>query len=149
MSDGQRGERPAGEYQGSGPSATGAVRAEQSGAQGGQTAKTPEQLQRDIERTREELGDTVEALAEKADVKAQARAAVDERKQKLRDKRDELKEKVSGGGGQSASGGEAAERARALAGQLAQRTSQQPLPYLGGPLAVGVVVGLVLRGRNR
>lgn len=33
-------------------------------------AQDPDQIQRDIERTRAELGDTVEALAEKADVKA-------------------------------------------------------------------------------
>ena len=36
------------------------------------TAKDPEQIQREIEETRRELGDTVEALAAKADVKALA-----------------------------------------------------------------------------
>lgn len=35
--------------------------------------KDPEQIQREIEQTREELGDTVEALSAKTDVKAQAR----------------------------------------------------------------------------
>ena len=38
--------------------------------------KSPEQIQADIEQTREELGDTVEALAEKTDVKAQAKSRI-------------------------------------------------------------------------
>jgi uncharacterized protein DUF3618 len=33
------------------------------------TQQTPEELRREIERTRRELGDTVDALAQKADVK--------------------------------------------------------------------------------
>ena len=50
----------------------------------------PEQIQREIEHTREQLGDTVEALAQKADVKAQAKrkiqgtkASVSARKERL------------------------------------------------------------------
>jgi Tfp pilus assembly protein FimV len=35
--------------------------------------QTPEEIRREIERTRRELGDTVEALSQKADVKEQAR----------------------------------------------------------------------------
>ncbi len=113
-----------------------------------QEASETEQLRGDIAETREELGDTVEALSQKADVKAQARGAVDEQKAKLRAKRDELKEKVSGAGGSSEGGGDAGQRARALVDQVSQRASRQPLPYLGGALAAGLVVGLVLRGRN-
>ena len=37
-----------------------------------QQTREPEEIQRDIESTRADLGDTVQALAEKADVKAQA-----------------------------------------------------------------------------
>jgi Protein of unknown function (DUF3618) len=40
--------------------------------------QTPEELRREIERTRRELGDTVEALSHKADVKEQARQKKDE-----------------------------------------------------------------------
>ena len=47
--------------------------------------ETPEELRREIERTRRELGDTVEALSQKADVKEQARQ-----------KKDELQERVKG-----------------------------------------------------
>ena len=35
--------------------------------------RSPEQIQADIEQTREQVGDTVEALAAKTDVKARAR----------------------------------------------------------------------------
>ena len=35
--------------------------------------QSPEEIRREIERTRRELGDTVEALSHKADVKEQAR----------------------------------------------------------------------------
>ena len=37
------------------------------------TQQTPEELRREIERTRRELGDTVDALSHKADVKEQVR----------------------------------------------------------------------------
>lgn len=43
-------------------------------------AKGPDELRRQIEQTRHELGDTVAELAEKMDVKARARAQADELK---------------------------------------------------------------------
>ena len=45
-----------------------------------------EQLRREIERTRAELGATVEALSHKADVKAQARAKAELAKAQAREK---------------------------------------------------------------
>jgi hypothetical protein len=38
------------------------------------TQQTPEELRREIERTRTELGDTVDALSHKADVKERVKA---------------------------------------------------------------------------
>ena len=46
--------------------------------------QTPEELRREIERTRRELGETVEALSHKANVKEQARL-----------KKEEVQERVS------------------------------------------------------
>ena len=46
--------------------------------------QTPEELRREIERTRRELADTVDALSHKTDVKEQARI-----------KKDEVQERVS------------------------------------------------------
>jgi len=45
--------------------------------------QTPEEIRRDIERTRRELGDTVDALSHKANVKEQARQKKDEVQQRV------------------------------------------------------------------
>jgi hypothetical protein len=50
------------------------------------TEQDTEQLRREIERTRAELGATVEALSHKADVRAQARARAELAKQQARQK---------------------------------------------------------------
>jgi hypothetical protein len=54
--------------------------------------RPPEQIEREIEQTREELADTVGAVAEKADVKKQARLKVDETKAGARRKAEGVKE---------------------------------------------------------
>jgi hypothetical protein len=46
--------------------------------------QTPEELKREIERTRRELGDTVEALSHRVDVKEQARRQRDELAQRVK-----------------------------------------------------------------
>ena len=46
--------------------------------------QTPEELRREIERTRRELGDTVDALSHKADVKEQARLKKDEVQERVK-----------------------------------------------------------------
>jgi ElaB/YqjD/DUF883 family membrane-anchored ribosome-binding protein len=114
----------------------------------GESAKSPEELQRDIEQTRQDLGDTVDALAQKADVKAQLKDAADEQKAKLRAKGEEVKQKVTSAGGDGGGGGQAGQRAKQLSDEVASRTRRQPLPYLGGAFAAGVFFGLVLRGRR-
>ena len=43
-----------------------------------QRQQTPEEIRREIERTRQELGDTVDALSHKTNVKEQARIKKDE-----------------------------------------------------------------------
>jgi hypothetical protein len=49
--------------------------------------REPEEIRRDIEETRDELGDTVEALAAKTDVKAHAQEKADEVKQRAGEKK--------------------------------------------------------------
>jgi ElaB/YqjD/DUF883 family membrane-anchored ribosome-binding protein len=91
-----------------------------------------QQLRRDIERTRAELGATVEALSHKADVKAHARARAEQAKLQARQK---------------------AELARVQAREKAElvRTQAQQKPAV--PLAIGIGVGLValwmIRRRKR
>jgi hypothetical protein len=86
--------------------------------------KSPEELRRDIEQTRGELGDTVEALAHKTDVKAQAR-----------DRIDSIKEKVHSATPDSASGG---------AKQVTATAQRNPLPFaVGGALLAGYLIGRI------
>jgi hypothetical protein len=65
-------------------------------APGGEAAakSDPEELRRDIEQARAELGDTVEALSHKTDVKAQVSKKVEERTASLRARREELRRRV-------------------------------------------------------
>jgi ElaB/YqjD/DUF883 family membrane-anchored ribosome-binding protein len=114
-----------------------------------ETAKSPEELQRDIEQTRESLGDTVDALAQKADVKAQAKEVADEQKERLRAKSEEFKERVSGVAGGGDGDGDAAQQARRMMDSLGEPATRQPLPYLGGALVAGVVLGRLLLPRRR
>ena len=59
--------------------------------------QTPEELRREIERTRRELGDTVEALSHKADVKEQARQKKDELEERLKANPKPLVAGIAGG----------------------------------------------------
>jgi hypothetical protein len=52
--------------------------------------RDPEQIERDIERTRSELAATIAAVAEKADVKSRAKHRVDEAKAQARQNRTPL-----------------------------------------------------------
>jgi hypothetical protein len=57
--------------------------------------REPEEIEQEIEQTREELGDTVAALTEKADVKKQAKAKASAAKKKATAKTDAAKEKAT------------------------------------------------------
>ena len=65
--------------------------------QSGETRETrdPEQIEQEIEETREELGDTVAAVTEKADVKKQAKAKASGAKKKATETTDAAKQKAS------------------------------------------------------
>lgn len=58
-----------------------------------------EQLRREIDATREDLGESVGALAYKADVKNRGKEALEDKKEVVMQKVDEMKSKVTGGGG--------------------------------------------------
>lgn len=101
--------------------------------------RTPEDIQREIEATREDLGDTAAALAQKADVKGQAKAKVDEVKETVRQRKEEFTGKAREAAPESASAG---------AEQFAATAQENPIPFaVGGALAVGLLFGWLL-GRN-
>lgn len=95
--------------------------------------RSPEAIEADIERTREQVGDTVEALAAKTDVKARAHDRVEEVKANVHAKADEAKAKARQVTPQSAQQG---------AGAVATKVKQNPLPLAaGGALLVAFLLG--------
>jgi hypothetical protein len=105
----------------------------QAGADVAQGERGPEQIQAEIDATREELGDTVAAVGAKADVKGQAREKVAEVKQTVQAKKDALLTKAKSSSPDSASSG---------AQQLKGKAQENPLPFaVGGALLVGFMLG--------
>jgi chromosome segregation ATPase len=101
------------------------------------TGAETEELQHEIERTREELGQTVEALAAKTDVKRQAKQRIDEAKASAAEKKSELLDKAK-----NLSPDTAAEVA-AVAGEKAR---QNPIPLATvSAFAAGFVIGRLSR----
>ena len=97
-----------------------------------EAARGPEEIQAEIETTREELGETVSALAEKADVKGQAQRKVEETKRQAR-------ANLSG----------ASDTAKELAVGAPQRARENPVPLAIAAGAVGLAAIVWLRRRRR
>ena len=104
---------------------------------------SPEEIQAEIEATREELGDTFAEIAEKADVKKQAKrkaaetkAKAEETKAKAVSKAEELKAKAT------------PDSAQQVASQAGQAARENPVPTAAiGAFVGGIVVGWVLGRR--
>jgi chromosome segregation ATPase len=97
----------------------------------------PEEIQREIERTRGELGDTVEALAQKADVKAQAKQKIEDTKSSVSEKKDHLMGKARE---------TSPDAAVAAATQASQSARQNPVPLaMAGMFAAGFLAGRAFR----
>ena len=109
--------------------------------------RSPEEIRRDIERTREELGDTAAAVAAKADVKKQAKAKVGGIKEQAAAKADSAKQKASVKKDELA--GKAKEAAPESTGagvQQAQQLAQEnPVPLaIAGAFIAGFALGKLL-----
>ncbi|GAA2563014.1 MULTISPECIES: DUF3618 domain-containing protein [Streptomyces] len=102
------------------------VGASAEGAAAAQGAKGPDELRRQIEQTRHELGDTVEQLAGKMDVKGRARARADD----LRDKAGAMTVQLRS--------------SAAHAGRTGMRY-RRPVLIAGAAVGAVVVVGTVMR----
>jgi ElaB/YqjD/DUF883 family membrane-anchored ribosome-binding protein len=127
----------------------------------GSEERSPEEIQADIEATRQELGDTVADIADKADVKKQAKRKVTETKAKAAAKKDEVTEKVTAQkdaaaakvktvAPESAQDGaqHASQAAQQAAAQATQTARENPVPTAAlGAFAGGLVVGWLLGRR--
>lgn len=101
------------------------------------TTREPQEIRRDIEYTRREMGDTVEALAEKTDVKAQAQQKIAEVKQTIDAKRGELVGKARGATPDDAS---------SAASTLQQKARENPVTVaVAGAFAAGLLLGRMTR----
>lgn len=123
--------------------------------------RSPEEIQADIEQTREELGETVAEIADKADVKKQARRKVGETKAKAAAKKDEVKQKaatqkeavttkVKEATPDSAQEGaqQATQTTRRVAAQASQAARENPVPTAAiGALLCGLAIGVMLGRR--
>ena len=97
-----------------------------------ETARTPDEIRRDIEHTREELADTAAALAERADVKARAHEKVEETKAKAHVKVEETKA-----------------RAQVKVGETRAKAKDNPMPpALIAAAVAGVIVALIVLRRR-
>jgi Protein of unknown function (DUF3618) len=99
-------------------------------------SREPEQVLREIESTRVELGDTVAALAEKADVKAQAQKKVAGVKHSVDTKRRRLLGKARE---------KSPDSAGSVASTVATKARENPAAVgLAGGFAAGLIVARVL-----
>jgi Protein of unknown function (DUF3618) len=99
-------------------------------------AQTSDELKRDIERTREEMGDTVEALAYKADVPTRT-------KEWLGDKKDAVVSKVSGASSKVGEATPDGQQVKEQAGRFKQVAERNPLGLAIGGAAAGFLAGLL------
>jgi MYXO-CTERM domain-containing protein len=97
---------------------------------------TPEEIQADIERQREQLAETVDALGHKLDVKAQTKAKVEDVKEQTRAKVQDVKTQT--------------QVRAAEVKDLSTTDEGKPRPeVIGAAAAVVVVVGLLIWLRRR
>jgi Protein of unknown function (DUF3618) len=102
---------------------------------------TPEELRREIEATREDLGDTAAALASKTDVKARAKEKVEDLKQTATEKTESIKEAAFSGTGEGAASSSdpgVAAQATSVATQAKTKAQENPalvataMAFMGG-----------------
>jgi predicted Zn-dependent protease len=97
--------------------------------------REPEEIQKEIEATREQMGETIEALAAKADVKARAREKVADVKESVSARTDEALHRVRETSPDSAV---------SAAGELSGKARQNPVPLAAaGAFAVGFLAGRI------
>lgn len=109
----------------------------------------PEELRRDIEQTRAELGDTVEALSHKTDVKAQFSKRVEERtaglrarRAELRQRQADLKAKVTDARGRASDA--TPQDAKRTASRVAKTAEERPIPAIGVAFGAGLLLGWLI-----
>jgi chromosome segregation ATPase len=95
--------------------------------------REPQEIRKEIEDTRHELGDTVASLAEKADVKAQTKHKVEETKASISEKSEDVLGKAKS---------TSPEGAGRLASDALRKAREHAVPLAtGGALIAGFLIG--------
>jgi ElaB/YqjD/DUF883 family membrane-anchored ribosome-binding protein len=105
----------------------------------------PEQLRREVEQTRAELGDTVDALSQKADVKARFSQKIDERKTALSGRGQNARAKATEVRGRMASA--TPEDAKRAVSRVAETAEERPFPAVGVAFGAGLLLGCLVGRR--
>jgi ElaB/YqjD/DUF883 family membrane-anchored ribosome-binding protein len=98
-----------------------------------------QELEKEIEQTREQLGETVEALVGKVDVKARARQKLGQLTTQLQAKATEAKDKATGAG-KRLQLQDKANQAKQQAAQAGQQIKKRPVPAAASAGAIGMLV---------
>ena len=109
-----------------------------------------QELEQEIEKTREQLGETVEALAAKVDVKARAREKLSQLTGRLKSKAIEARGKATEATRQLRLQ-DKANQAKQQAGQAGQQIKKRPIPagVTAGLIGVLVLFALIRRWMRR
>jgi len=110
------------------------------------TEPTPDEIRRDVARTRRELSDTAEALAYKADVPARVKEKAGEVRAAAKDKTADVTEQVQATARKTMDGlpEPVAQRVRDVVAAIRQR----PVPFAVGAFVSIVVLRWIVRGRR-
>jgi len=104
-------------------------------------------IRREIEQTRENLGSGVGALAHKADVKHRGKEVLEDKKEVVMEKVDELKDKLPDGQAMKdklPDGAPSKEDVKAKAQDAAQVAKDNPIAVVAGAAAAGLAAGLAV-----
>jgi ElaB/YqjD/DUF883 family membrane-anchored ribosome-binding protein len=113
---------------------TGRTETEKSTNEGAAEQRSPEEIQAEIEASRQELGDTVAELAEKADVKKHTKRKIEATKADLASKKDELAHRSR-------------QTAQQVAAQATQAAHDDPVRAAAAVFLGGLVIGWILGRR--
>src|SRR3954464_13727114 len=104
----------------------------------------PEQIRREIEQTRAEMGETVDALGYKTDVKARAKDSIQDKKESVMGVASSAKERLVGAGQTVGDKTPDTDQVKHQAKRAASVAQENPLGLAVGAVAVGFLAGMLL-----
>src|SRR3954464_14934607 len=104
----------------------------------------PEQIRREIEQTRAEMGETVDALGYKTDVKARAKDSIQDKKESVMGVASSAKERLVGAGQTVGDKTPDTDQVKHQAKRAASVAQENPLGLAVGAVAVGFLAGMLI-----